>query len=352
MKMKSTRFRHAIALLILAYCPLVDLPSTANAGTTGVSPKAMVATVHPTATDAAVDVLRRGGETAIDAAVAAGLMLGVVDAHNSGIGGGCFMVIHLADGQLVAIDGREMAPKAATRDMYLRDGRPQPELSRTGPLASGVPGALAAYEEAVRCYGHTKLADLLAPAADAAEQGFPVTQGFANRVRVLAKALRRFEGSREVFFKPDGSPYTPGDVFCQPDLARTYRAIAERGIGWFYRGPFAEATGRWMAENGGLITAEDLAAYHTKRRTPVVTTYRGYTIVGFPPPSSGGTHVAQILNMLECFDLKTLHRDNPVTFYHVIAESMKLAFADRGLLVGRPRFLERAARTRRQDVCA
>ena len=298
-----------------------------------------VATVHPLGTDAGIKTLRQGGN-AVDAAVAAALTLAVVDGRNAGIGGGCFILIRLADGRLVAIDGRERAPAAATRDMYLRDGKPDPELSLTGPLASGVPGALAAYDRAVREYGRRELGDLLLPAAEIAERGFPIQRAYAGAIKHLAEKLARFEGSRAVLLKPDGSPYTEGEVLEQPDLARTYRAIADEGIDWFYRGPLARDVGGWMAEHGGLITADDFAAYETRSREPVVTTYRGYTIVGFPPPSSGGIHVAQILNMLERFDLKALYDREPATFYHVVAEAMKRAFADRAYWLGDPDFAD------------
>lgn len=304
-----------------------------------VGAKGMVATVHPLGTQAGVDALRRGGN-AVDAAVAAALTLGVVDGRNAGIGGGCFILLRRADGRLAAIDGRETAPGAATRDMYLRDGRPQPELSLTGPLASGVPGALAAYDRALEEHGRLALADVLRPAAEIAEQGFPIQRSYAGAIAGAADKLARFEGSRAVLLKADGTPYQAGEVLKQPDLARTYRAIAERGPEWFYRGPFAEKVGRWMAQNGGILSADDFARYEPRGREPVVTRYRQYTIVGFPPPSSGGVHVAQILNVLERFDLRGLYDEDPARFYHVVAEAMKLAFADRAHWLGDPDFAD------------
>jgi len=153
-----------------------------------------------------------------------------------------------------------------------------------------------------------------------------------------AKTLARFPGSRAVLLKANGSPYQTGDILRQPDLARTYRAIAEQGTDWFYRGPFARRVGQWMAAHGGILTAADFARYRVRRRRPVQSTYRGYTIIGFPPPSSGGVHVAQILNVLERFDLKALYAQSPAEFYHVLAEAMKLAFADRVHWLGDPDF--------------
>jgi len=329
-KKKRSRAILLACVLLPALCAAVPSErARAESGT--------VATVHPLGTDAGIDALRRGGN-AVDAAVSAALMLGVVDGRNAGIGGGCFILIRRADGTLAAIDGRETAPAQATRDMYLRNGKPQSDLSLTGPLASGVPGALAAYDLAVRSYGRLHLRDLLVPAADTAERGFAIQSAYAGALRHSAKTLMRFEGSQAVLLKPDGSPYAAGEVLKQPDLARTYRAIADEGIGWFYRGPFARQVGQWMSENGGLLTAGDFADYRARMREPVTTSYRRYTVVGFPPPSSGGVHVAQMLNVLERFDMKALHEQDAALFYHVVAETMKLAFADRAHWLGDPDF--------------
>ena len=293
----------------------------------------MVASVHPVATEAGLRVLKQGGN-AIDASVAVALTLGVVDSDNSGIGGGCLMLIHRADGSLVAIDGREMAPAAATPDMFLRDGKADTKLSQTGPLASGVPGALAAYEFAVEHYGKRKLSDLILPAAEIAENGFKLDAGYARNLKRVAKDLARFPSSRAVFFK-GGKPLTRGNVLKQPDLAATYRSIAAQKSDWFYRGPFAQAVEQWMQRNGGILTAEDFHNYHIRVREPILSRYRGYTIVGFPPPSSGGVHVAQMLNILEHFDLTALSEADRL---HVLAEAMKLAFADRAYWLGDPDF--------------
>lgn len=301
----------------------------------------MVATVHPLATLAGLETMRRGGN-AVDAAVAAALTLGVVDGFNSGIGGGCFIVLRTGSGELRAIDGRETAPAKATRDMFLRkgDGKPDPELSQTGALAVATPGALAAYEVAIGEFGRLKLADLLSPAADLAQRGFTVDANYAQRLRDQAAKLGQFEGSRKVFLKPDGAPWREGETLRQPDLANTYRAIALYGTDVFYRGFFAEMAGKWMLENGGVLRPEDFANYRALVREPVVSDYRGYTIVGFPPPSSGGVHVAQILNILEGFNLRAIHAQDPALFTHIVAEAMKLAFADRAHWLGDPSFTD------------
>ena len=299
----------------------------------------VVATVHPLATDAGIAAFEAGGN-AVDAAIAAAVTLGVVDGYNSGLGGGCFILIRRADGSTAAIDGREKAPAAATRDMFLRDGEAQPELSQTGPLAVAVPGAVAAYDLALKKYGQRELKDVLLPAARIAEDGFRLSKTYASRIEASAESLARFAGSRAVLLKPDRSPYQAGETLRQPDLARSYRAIAEEGTDWFYNGPFAEKAGRWMADNGGVLTAADFADYAPQERVPLETNYRGWTIIGFPPPSSGGVHVAQMLNILEHFDLKKQYDADPASAMHLIAEAMKLAFADRAYWLGDADFVD------------
>jgi gamma-glutamyltranspeptidase/glutathione hydrolase len=321
-------------LLLSCLCLLLaSLPISPADAETARAEKGMVATVHPLATDAGVAVLEKGGN-AIDAAIAAGLMLGVVDNHNSGIGGGCFILIRRADGQLFAIDGREMAPAMAHRDMYLEEGKPQGQWSRTGALASGVPGALAAYERAITDHGRTAWRELVMPAARVAADGFVVDAVYARKLASVATTLARFEGSRAALLDENGRPHVQGTVLKQPDLAATYRQVAEGGSRAFYQGPFAEACHTWMKQNGGILTRGDLAGYRPGLREPIVSRYRGHTIVGFPSPSSGGIHVAQILNILESFDLGRIYHEDRARFTHVVAEAMKLAFADRAHWLG------------------
>lgn len=339
----SSFFRVALILtsaVLLGGCsqtaaPKKEKKAAASAPATEQTAVCMVASVQPLATEAGVAAFEAGGN-AIDAAVATAVTLGVVDNHNSGLGGGCFILIHLADGTLVAIDGREEAPAAATRDMFLRDGEADPELSQTGPLAIGIPGALAAYDLAVTKYGKLPLKELLLPAAKIAEQGFPIDRIYAGKLKASAKTLDKFAGSRGALLQADGGAYNEGDILKQPDLARSYRAMAEDGTDWFYRGPYAEKVARWMADNGGIITEADFASYKPVEREPLKTTYRDWTVVGFPPPSSGGVHVAQMLNMLETFDLQKEYKKNPAQALHIIAEAMKLAFADRAYWLGDP----------------
>ena len=306
---------------------LLVLPPAQAAERTGAA-----VTVHPLATTAAQKVFQQGGN-AVDAAVAAALTLGVVDGFNSGIGGGCFMLIRKPDGSLVAIDGRETAPLKASRDMYLRGSKPEPQLSRTGALAIGVPGALAAYDLAIREHGNIDLAEHLDQAAVIAEQGFALDNAYLRRLGQVVKKLRKFHGSAKIFLNPEGNAWPNGHRLKQPDLARSYRGIARHTADWFYRGPFTLKTQQWMSANGGLMTREDFARYEAKQRNPVRTTYRGYEIVGFPPPSSGGVHVAQILNILESFDLRS-KEPNSAGFVHLVTEAMRLAFADRAHWLG------------------
>lgn len=336
MKHRTTRppsWFKALALMAIVAGSVVFCRGDAAHGRRGI-----VATVHPLATDAAIEAFRQGGN-AIDAAVAAALTLGVVDGHNSGIGGGCLMLIRLANGRNVAIDGRETAPLTASRDMFVRNGKADPQLSQTGPLAAGVPGSLMVYDHALKNFGRLKLGDLLRQAAQIAEVGFRIEPAYAERVKSEARELNLFEASRAIYLHADGSPKAAGEILQQPDLAQTYRAIAGQGIGWFYDGPFARATGDWMAQHGGLLSAADFALYRIRLREPIVTSYRGYSIVGFPPPSSGGVHVAEILNILEHFDLSRMGAGSADAI-HLVAEAMKQAFADRAFWLGDPDFVK------------
>jgi gamma-glutamyltranspeptidase/glutathione hydrolase len=315
---------------------LLVFQSTAALSQSAVGRHGAVATVDRIASQAGIDAMKKGGN-AVDAAVAAALTLGVVNSYNSGLGGGCFILIRSANGELICIDGRETAPAAATSDMYVRGGAVVPGLSETGALACGTPGELAACALALRAYGKISLKEHLLAAAQIAEQGFPLDDRYAAALREQATVLARFPTSSAIFLKPNGAPREQGEILKQPDLARTYRSIAEQGLDWFYGGPFAEAAERWMKENRGLLTAADFAAYHAVQREPISTTYRNCTVVSFPPPSSGGVHLLEILNMLETRDFSDPHfteadRD------HFTVEAMKLAFADRSYWLGDPDF--------------
>lgn len=297
--------------------------------------RGIVATSQTLATQAGVNAMKAGGN-AIDAAVAVGLTLSVVDTHNSGIGGGCFILIRRANGEFVAIDGREMAPAAATRTMFQQNGKADPALSTTGALASGVPGALAAYAFAATNYGRLKLSEIISPAATLARDGFPLDSKYARRLAATASKLKQFPASAAIVL-PKGRSLKTGDTLVQPDLGRTLSQIARHGTDWFYRGPFARMTAKWMAANGGIMTVKDFQNYRVRLRKPVRGSYRGHDIVSFPPPSSGGVHVVQILNILEATKWNPTNL-GVIQRQHSIAEAMKLAFADRAHWLGDPDF--------------
>lgn len=289
-----------------------------------------VASVNPIATQAGIDAFNKGGN-AIDAAVAVAYTLGVVDSHNSGIGGGCFIVIHWADGRIEAIDGREMAPATAKREMFLIDGEPASHLSRTGALSIGIPGSVAAFDYIQTKGGKLKRGDVILPAAKLAADGFSVDGSFAGRLNWRKDAIKAFPATAAVLLKENGEAYKAGETLIQKDLALTYSNIAKQGPSYFYQGDFAKKIDTWMKANSGRIRFDDFKNYTIKNREPVKSSFQGYTLYGFPPPSSGGVHVAQILNILDRYDIKKL---SEAERYHLLLESMKLAFADRAFWLG------------------
>lgn len=317
---------------------LVFVHSVSAADYAAVTPdgRGAVATVQPFATQAALDVYARGGN-AVDAAIAAALTLGVVDGHNSGIGGGSFILLHRKDGKIEALDAREMAPQGASRDMYVRDGAVISGLSRTGPLAVGIPGSVAAYEHLSQSAGERPFSELLLSAADLAERGFAIDAIYAKRIARHAGTFKRLGGGAQVLLNKDGEPWPVGHKLQQADLASTYRGIAKQGADYFYRGQFAKQVSAWMKANGGLVTEKDFADYQLKVRQPVVSQFAGYEVYGFAPPSSGGVHVAQILTMLD--DLGESPKTD-LQRYHALGEIMKLAFADRAYWMGDPDFVK------------
>ncbi|MGI1677750.1 MAG: gamma-glutamyltransferase [Cellvibrionaceae bacterium] len=330
----SLRFIQVIAFLgAICSAPLTIAQEYSQVAKDG---KGAVATVHPLATQAAIDALNNGGN-AVDAAVAAAFTLGVVDGHNSGIGGGCFALVRWANGKVEAVDGREMAPGAATSDMYIRDGKVDSGLSKTGSLAIGIPGSVAALEYLNKQGGKLSLNDLVTPAANLAESGFPIDRVYASRLARAAPSIAKFSSSAKILLDENGKPWKAGHQLIQKDLSKTYKGIASKGAKYFYEGEFAKSVGAWMPRNGGIITAKDFSGYELKVREPVKTTYRDYTVYGFPPPSSGGVHVGQILNMLEQFDVASL---SVADRYQLLAEAMKIAFADRAHWLGDPDYVD------------
>ena len=294
-----------------------------------------VASVNPIATQIGIDTFANGGN-AVDAALAVAFALGVVDSHNSGIGGGLFILVRHPNGKIEAIDGREMAPAAAKRDMYLRDGKVDRSLSKTGALAIGIPGSVAALYQLQKKAGALNFSEVILPAAKVAEAGFKIDAVMAKRLARTQEALKSFPASSKIFLN-QGEALKAGDLLVQKDLARTYRKLAKKGPDYFYQGKFAKKLAKWMKENKGIITYEDFKNYQVKYRDPISSQFKGHEIIGFPPPSSGGIHVAQILNILDHFDLKNASQ---IERYHLIIEAMKLAFADRAYWLGDSDFVK------------
>ncbi|MBP2297526.1 gamma-glutamyltransferase [Azospirillum picis] len=297
----------------------------------------MVASEHRLATEIGVDILKRGGN-AVDAAVAVGFALAVVLPNAGNVGGGGFMIVHDAkSGKDVAIDFREMAPAKAFRDMYLDEqGKVVPDRSLYTHLAVGIPGTVAGLAHALEKYGTMPLADVLAPAIRLARDGHTVTPQLAGLLEVERDHLAKWDATKAIFFK-DGRPLTAGETLANPDLANSLEMIAQQGPKAFYEGPIADRIAAEMAQHGGYLTKEDLKAYKVVEREPVAGSYRGYTVKSMPPPSSGGTHIIQMLNILERWPLKDYGPDSAQAI-HLMAEAMKLAYADRSEYLGDPDF--------------
>lgn len=304
------------------------------------STRGMVVSQEVLASTVGADILRQGGN-AVDAAVATGFALAVTLPQAGNLGGGGFMLVHLAkENRSLAIDYREMAPTLAHRDMFLDEqGSADANLSRFSHKAAGVPGTVAGLLHALDVYGTMTVEQVLAPAIGLAEEGFVVSDTLAFSLRQAAGRLRSDRASAGYFFRPDGSPMQRGDIWRQADLAATLRQIANQGVAGFYTGKTAELIVAEMKRGGGLITAEDLANYRVLERQPVVGDYRGYRIVSMPPPSSGGVHLVQMLNVLEGWDLHSLGH-NSAAYLHLLVETMRRAYADRSQYLGDPDFFD------------
>ena len=281
-------------------------------------------------------VLARGGN-AVDAAVATAFALAVTYTEAGNLGGGGFFLVRRADGEVAALDFREKAPLAATRDMFLDERGEPTDKSLKGHLASGVPGSVAGLWEAHRRYGSLPWHDVVAPAIELAERGFRVTSRFERTVRSDSARLSEFDGSRALFL-PGGRPVAAGTTFRNPELAAVLRRIAERGRDGFYRGETADLIVAEMQNGGGLITHEDLAQYEPRWREPVSLEYRGHTVLSMPPASSGGLTLALALNILEGYDLRALGWHSPAML-HAAGEALRHAFADRNHFLGDPEFV-------------
>ena len=285
------------------------------------------------------DVLDSGGN-AIDSAVAIGYCLAVVHPAAGNIGGGGFALIHLANGENVALDFRERAPLKATKNMYLdKNGNPIPNASTIGYLSAGIPGTVKGMSAMLDKYGTKKLATLIAPAINLAENGFVLTDRQAQTMLEAKDDFAKFKSSRKYFLKNDGSTYKGGELLVQKDLANTLRLIQQEGESAFYKGKIADLIIKDMERNNGIITKQDLENYKVVWRKPLIGTYRGHTIISMPPPSSGGVHILEILNTLENTDLGKLGFGSSQSI-HLIAEAMRQAYADRSVFLGDPDFVD------------
>jgi gamma-glutamyltranspeptidase / glutathione hydrolase len=321
--------------------PGFSSPAVAKAGRAVAAEHGIVVAQEKTAASIGADVLRRGGN-AVDAAVATGFAMAVTYPRAGNIGGGGFMVIHLADHhEDVAIDYRESAPRATTASIFLgSDGKPDIAKSRDSALGVGVPGTVAGLTLALEKYGSGKftLAALLQPAIDLARNGIVLTDDSADTLPRWHGRLARWPSSARIFSRADGTTLREGDRLVQTDLAATLSAIAEQGRRGFYEGPVAEKLVKAIDEAGGIMSADDLKSYQAIIRAPVRGTYRGYDIVSMPQPSSGGIVLLETLNILEGFPMQDMKQGSAPSL-HVMIEAMKRAYADRARYLGDPAFV-------------
>ncbi len=342
--------RSPVAVLAaLALLAAATAPSAHAAGpNTSIGRDGAAATVDRLATKAAIDTLRRGGN-ATDAAVTAAAVLGVTEPFSCGIGGGGFMVSYSSRGRTVTtLDHRERAPLAMAPDSFIENGAPLAfDPARYSGLSVGVPGTVRAWESALRRHGTISLAQALAPAIRVAREGFVVDATFASQIAENLAFFDDVPATAALYLDADGTPRDVGTVFRNPDLARTYRLLARRGARGFYRGPLAQAIMRTVRNppvsasadhrwRSGVMDAADLRNYYAVERPPVATTYRGLNVFGMGPPSSGGSTVAEALNILEAYPLRTMPRADAL---HLELEAARLAFADRGAYLADPDYV-------------
>lgn len=313
--------------------PLIDygtrfIPAIASRG--------MVSGPEKLASEAGLAMLKKGGN-AIDAAVATGFALAVTLPRAGNIAGGGFMLVHLADAnKQVFIDYREMAPAAASRDMFLNeDGTVNKRKAYNSVSAAGIPGTVAGLIHALEQYGTLDLKTVMQPAIDLAENGFAVPAALHLNLRSAAKRLGRNEEANRVYLGGTGTAPAMGTLFKQPDLAATLKRVRDKGFDGFYKGKTAALIAAEMQRGGGVMNADDLASYRAIERKPVRASFRGYDIVSAPPPSSGGVHVSQILKLLEPYPIEDMGH-NSAAYLHLLIESMKLAYADRSEYLGDP----------------
>ncbi len=330
--------RRVVAAVILA-------AALAGSGARAASPAivveaehGMVVTSQHIASAVGAGILGAGGN-AIDAAVAVGYALAVVEPCCGNVGGGGFMTLHLADGRETFINFRETAPAAATAGMYLdAAGKPVPDRSRYGYFAAAVPGTVMGLDRAAREYGTMPRAALMAPAISLARDGFVLTRDDIELLDEKAERLARDPEAAKIFLRPDGGRFKPGDRLVQKDLAATLAAIAAHGPEAFYKGPVAVAVEKASRAHGGILTARDFAGYTATEGAPLTCRYRGYVLISTPPPSSGGVTICEILNILEGYDLNALGYHSARSIELIVA-AMARGYADRNAFLGDPAFV-------------
>lgn len=300
----------------------------------------MVASQHPLATQVGVEILKQGGN-AVDAAVAVGFALAVVLPRAGNIGGGGFMIVYDAKKkETKAINYREKAPLKATPNMFLdENGEVDKVRSKYHHQTVGVPGTVAGFALALEKYGTMPISKVMQPAITLAKEGFPITWDLARVLEVYQKTMKDWPSSMEIFYKPGGSLYRAGELLVQSDLAWSLEQIAKDGAAAFYEGAIADKIVTDMRANGGLITKKDLKKYTAIEVEPVWGTYKNYKVASMPPPSSGGIHLIQMLNILEAYDLKGIGSNTAQTI-HLMTEAMKRAYADRSKHLGDPDFYD------------
>jgi gamma-glutamyltranspeptidase / glutathione hydrolase len=331
----------SLILLVLAELALAAACAgdAAAASPTAVEARhGMVVTSQRIASEVGAGILVAGGN-AIDAAVAVGYALAVVEPCCGNIGGGGFMTVHLADGRDTFINFRETAPAAATAGMYLdAAGKPIPELSRFGWRAIGVPGTVMGLDQALKEYGALPRAAVMAPAVALARDGFVLSRNDTEPIDAKADRFAHDPAAGQIFLRADGSHFQPGDRLVQKDLAATLTAIAEKGPDAFYKGPVAAAVARASRVNRGTLTARDFADYTVTEGPPLSCSYRGYAIVSAPPPSSGGATICEILDILEGYDMKALGLRSARSV-ELMIEAMRRGYSDRNAYLGDPAFV-------------
>ena len=322
----------ALSALLFVAPPLLEAGSVPVRARNG-----MVVSQNAIASQVGMEVLMAGGN-AVDAAVATAFALAVVHPAAGNLGGGGFLLLRAASGGSAVYDFREQAPAAASPTMFLKDGRYSQELHHDSPVAVGVPGTVAGLHMAWTDYGRMPWRELLAPAISLARDGFMVTDGLARSLREVLPQMKRYPASIAQFSR-QGVPYEMGDLFQQPDLAKTLERIAEKQARGFYDGETAELIEKEMKVRGGLITKEDLRNYTIYRRKPLRGTYRGDEVLTVPPPSAGGVALLECLNILEGYDLKAMGFGSSRYVHHVV-EALRRAFADRVRWLGDPAFVK------------